>query len=86
MLESAIMKLYRKFRDASRDRRATRLEEEARMYEVVGETYRVSLLLLKGFEANTAAKLLALRGAQKYERLARDARTRAANIRAGRRG
>jgi len=86
MLENAVAKLYRKLRDTRRNRRATRLEEEARLYETVAQTYRVSLSLLKGFQANTAAKLMALRGAQRYEAQAKEARRKAAAIRAGRRG
>lgn len=85
MLENAILKLYRRARDARRARRASRYDQAAQTYDVVGQTYRVSLMLLEGFEANTAAKLLALRGAQKYEAAAREARRQAAAIRAGRR-
>jgi len=86
MLENAVAKLYRKLRDTRRDRRATRLEEEARLCETVAQTYRTSLVLLEGFQASTAAKLMALRGAQRYEAQAKEARRKAANIRAGRRG
>jgi hypothetical protein len=85
MLEDWIVRMYRRARDARRERRAARHDQEARTYEVVGQTYRVSLMLLEGFEANTAAKLLALRGAQRYESAAREARQKAADIRAGRR-
>lgn len=85
MLEEWIIRTYRRARDARRERRAARFDQEARTYDVVGQAYRVSLMLLEGFEANTAAKLLARRGGEKYEKAAREARRHAADIRAGRR-
>lgn len=85
MLEDWIVRQYRKARDARRQRIARRYDQEARTYEVTAQAYRVSLMLSQGFEANSTLQLLARRGAEKYEAAAREARQRAADVRAGRR-
>jgi hypothetical protein len=85
MLERLIARLYRKFRDGRRERRASRLEAEARLEETVADTYRLSWVLSRGLEASSSLQLMSERGWQRHSANAQELRRRARDIRAGRR-
>jgi hypothetical protein len=85
MLENAILKLYRRMRDARRERRARVLDAEASSCDMAASAYRLTLTLSAGLEANSALQLLARRGMEQSEYQAREARRKAAAIRAGHR-